>query len=553
MDCKSLRERISDYLDGQLPDAERRELAAHLDACQACRAEVEAFQKTVDLVRDLPLTPAPEGLADRIFERTLHLAPGAAAAPAAAPGGLAAFLPVLRGVAAAAVLFLFAYVGYQVVERENVSKAPAEEREALAAPTSRAAGLRSDAAPGLLRVDQKAKEAAPAAEAIRKLRSQAGAPGSDGAEEPEKMERSLLEEKQKGLKDDGPAPAYGDSGRDKEAPGAPKAEEESKDLKDAESAEGQSEPTGGDAGGEPRAQDSIGSPAESGSRSRGGARPAPDPLPVTLVVYAEDLSAERTKVESILRGLRAQERRAFGGRAARLEGAPAGAPSPDRKEAEKKDEAWAGPERLKGAGAGEGGATPPGAEGSPAGGAATPAAPPREPAPAEGATEGDAPDPEKQNLEARKHEDAKKPGQAGKPEAPAAGPSPALAGFLATKDARTIEIRLTLSEYRRFKRQLAESPSRFFEQPSNQLLGQLRKELARKAEVDSDADGNALEDGANGAGREAAEKLQKEGRGAAAEPSVVLTLRFEAEPPAPAPAAPAAKAAAGDEGKKKGD
>jgi len=37
MNCGDVRDRVAPFLDGQLPEAEAREVGAHLDDCEACR------------------------------------------------------------------------------------------------------------------------------------------------------------------------------------------------------------------------------------------------------------------------------------------------------------------------------------------------------------------------------------------------------------------------------------------------------------------------------------------------------------------------------------
>lgn len=62
-------EELSAYLDGQLADAEAERVRRHLDACAACRAELEALQATVQLLRSLPEEEPPAGLRPRVLAR----------------------------------------------------------------------------------------------------------------------------------------------------------------------------------------------------------------------------------------------------------------------------------------------------------------------------------------------------------------------------------------------------------------------------------------------------------------------------------------------------
>ncbi len=56
-DWELQRERLSAYLDGELPDVERAALETHLGACEQCQGELAALGQTRALLRALP-TPA---------------------------------------------------------------------------------------------------------------------------------------------------------------------------------------------------------------------------------------------------------------------------------------------------------------------------------------------------------------------------------------------------------------------------------------------------------------------------------------------------------------
>lgn len=56
-DWDAQRERLSAYLDGELPAAERAALGAHLSGCAQCQRELAALRQTRALLRSLP-TPA---------------------------------------------------------------------------------------------------------------------------------------------------------------------------------------------------------------------------------------------------------------------------------------------------------------------------------------------------------------------------------------------------------------------------------------------------------------------------------------------------------------
>ena len=69
MSCPRTLKRLSPYLDGDLGDAERARIRAHLETCKGCAAELDALQRTVELLGALPEVEAPPHLAQRIIAR----------------------------------------------------------------------------------------------------------------------------------------------------------------------------------------------------------------------------------------------------------------------------------------------------------------------------------------------------------------------------------------------------------------------------------------------------------------------------------------------------
>jgi anti-sigma factor RsiW len=61
MRCRPVRERMSEYLDGELPPRERVAIEAHLEGCAECRAEAEALRQAEDGLKTLAaVEPAPD-------------------------------------------------------------------------------------------------------------------------------------------------------------------------------------------------------------------------------------------------------------------------------------------------------------------------------------------------------------------------------------------------------------------------------------------------------------------------------------------------------------
>lgn len=54
---------LSEYLNGDLDDAQRQAIRAHLEACAACRRDYESLRLTVQLVHQVPLRVAPRSFA----------------------------------------------------------------------------------------------------------------------------------------------------------------------------------------------------------------------------------------------------------------------------------------------------------------------------------------------------------------------------------------------------------------------------------------------------------------------------------------------------------
>ena len=59
--CQELVELVTDYLEGTLGWRDRRRVAKHLNACDACTRYVEQMRETLDLLGTVPVdTLSPE-------------------------------------------------------------------------------------------------------------------------------------------------------------------------------------------------------------------------------------------------------------------------------------------------------------------------------------------------------------------------------------------------------------------------------------------------------------------------------------------------------------
>ncbi len=104
--CALLRRWLPGYLDGDLSGFWRRRLRAHLEACPACRHELEALGEVVTAVKAAPVTDPGQDFWEG-FSRELHLKLAQANVPAPVPRR--SRIPYyLLGAPALAVLLLWA-------------------------------------------------------------------------------------------------------------------------------------------------------------------------------------------------------------------------------------------------------------------------------------------------------------------------------------------------------------------------------------------------------------------------------------------------------------
>ncbi len=67
-DCDSVQDKLSAYLDGELPPAVRDQVSAHLASCDACRREWQRLASLWDALAHLP-EPAPVDLTEAVLAR----------------------------------------------------------------------------------------------------------------------------------------------------------------------------------------------------------------------------------------------------------------------------------------------------------------------------------------------------------------------------------------------------------------------------------------------------------------------------------------------------
>jgi len=66
--CEDALDRLFEYIDGELTDAELKEIAQHLKACPPCEAERRIRERIKEMVARCPQERAPERLRERILD-----------------------------------------------------------------------------------------------------------------------------------------------------------------------------------------------------------------------------------------------------------------------------------------------------------------------------------------------------------------------------------------------------------------------------------------------------------------------------------------------------
>ena len=69
MDCRQVRDRLSDYFDGELDQANSQDISQHLTSCDQCSDELKAFSKLGNMVRAIAVSGSPQDAWERIAVR----------------------------------------------------------------------------------------------------------------------------------------------------------------------------------------------------------------------------------------------------------------------------------------------------------------------------------------------------------------------------------------------------------------------------------------------------------------------------------------------------
>ena len=69
MDCKGIEEKLSAYIEGDLPVDEKSKIAEHLPSCARCSSILNELNKTVDCLGALDKIDSPPWFEQKIMQR----------------------------------------------------------------------------------------------------------------------------------------------------------------------------------------------------------------------------------------------------------------------------------------------------------------------------------------------------------------------------------------------------------------------------------------------------------------------------------------------------
>jgi len=138
MECARTWDRLSAYLDGDLPEQEREGIAQHLRQCARCAEEERALKETLTLLRNLPAGQAPPELIEGV---RLRIGKEQAKTPLWKKLFLPAHIKIPLEAAAVVLVFLLAY---GVQKEMPSSKAPPPPASVGSGQPETATGMREN-------------------------------------------------------------------------------------------------------------------------------------------------------------------------------------------------------------------------------------------------------------------------------------------------------------------------------------------------------------------------------------------------------------------------
>ena len=70
MKCSEFNEKLSEFIDGELSNAEEKKMRTHMEKCSDCRAQYDALKALSDAVKDMRTSSLPPEFAKEIIKKT---------------------------------------------------------------------------------------------------------------------------------------------------------------------------------------------------------------------------------------------------------------------------------------------------------------------------------------------------------------------------------------------------------------------------------------------------------------------------------------------------
>jgi anti-sigma factor RsiW len=68
LNCENVIHELSDFIDGDLDAAMKREIESHLDGCKECRLAIDQTKKTIEIFCDSEAVELPSDVRNRLHE-----------------------------------------------------------------------------------------------------------------------------------------------------------------------------------------------------------------------------------------------------------------------------------------------------------------------------------------------------------------------------------------------------------------------------------------------------------------------------------------------------
>jgi anti-sigma factor RsiW len=68
LNCENVIHELSDFIDGDLDAAMKREIESHLQGCKECQLAIDQTKKTIEIFCDSELVELPNDVRNRLHE-----------------------------------------------------------------------------------------------------------------------------------------------------------------------------------------------------------------------------------------------------------------------------------------------------------------------------------------------------------------------------------------------------------------------------------------------------------------------------------------------------